>query len=469
MSVPATTLSIGNFIGAGGYGSVFHARWGKRKVAIKKFSLTQDEAKQAKAIQDEIGLLERLRDRHIVQFYGTTYHEGLLVLVMDFAEGGSLTKVIEKGMLDWPNKIRIAQEIVCGLEYIHGEGIVHRDLKSANVLLTKHMEVKLCDFGLAMAKIKSSSKSTGDSLKGTFRWMAPELFSAKPQYSTKSDMYALAVVMWEMAANSTMPFRNQPDNFVVMSLIKAGEREELPFDTPADYRARVERCWDQDPARRPEARDMVVDEDEPEEVIDSSSSHGDSVSISMSFSVGFSDASTVVGSSSFQAAIKDDGKKNVEWGVSKSSLSQPPTSTTSKQGRPEMLQLLERAGNNDVEAMMELALAHEQGIFAKESKEEEFAWYKRAAKMGNAKAQFNVGRMFRFGYGTPQNKSEAATWYRKAADQGYAEAQVALALMYKDGEGVPKNPKEAILLYEKAAEQGNYAAKYTLKQMRGYV
>ncbi|KAF9977565.1 hypothetical protein BGZ73_005694 [Actinomortierella ambigua] len=262
MSINASSLSVGTRIGSGAYGRVYHAYWQGRKVAIKQFSMTHAVASRVSTIQQEIRLLESLRDKHIIQFYGTTEHEGELVLVMEYADGGSLEGAIEGGQLDWPTKTRIAQEIVRGLAFIHHMDVLHRDLKSMNVLLTRHMEVKLCDFGLATVKSRSISKSTS-SAKGTLRWMAPELFAARPKYSTKSDMFALGTVMWELAADCTTPFHEQLDSMMVVTLVRSGEREELPDDTPQDYRQWVERCWDQDPNKRPEASEMVVKDDEP--------------------------------------------------------------------------------------------------------------------------------------------------------------------------------------------------------------
>ncbi|KAG0251777.1 hypothetical protein DFQ27_008559 [Actinomortierella ambigua] len=91
--------------------------------------------------------------------------------------------------------------------------------------------------------------------------MAPEVFGRKPQYSAKSDMYALGMVMWEMAANSTMPFSDQSDNSEARELVKRGEREELPENTPAVYRHWVERCWEHHPAKRLDAGEMTVDDE----------------------------------------------------------------------------------------------------------------------------------------------------------------------------------------------------------------
>ncbi|KAF9970470.1 hypothetical protein BGZ73_006811 [Actinomortierella ambigua] len=254
-------LTIGQLIGSGGFGTVYHAKWGNRKVAIKKFSVSREEAYHTAEIQQEIALLERLKDRYVIQFYGTTYHEGQLVLIMDYAEGGSLHGAIVRGQLDWPAKLGVTQGIIRGLDYIHSQKILHRDLKSGNVLLTKHLEVKLCDFGLATVKVTSVSKNTG--AKGTLRWMAPELFIGRPKYSTKSDIYALGMVMWEMAANCPYPFRDQGNEQVVISLVQSGEREVIPDETPAEYRAWIEKCWHREPDKRPEAHTMIKDDDEP--------------------------------------------------------------------------------------------------------------------------------------------------------------------------------------------------------------
>ncbi|KAF9972425.1 hypothetical protein BGZ73_004446, partial [Actinomortierella ambigua] len=132
---------------------------------------------------------------------------------MDYAEGGSLKRAIDGGRItDWTDKKRIAQEIVRGLAYIHHEGVIHRDLKSMNILFTRHMEVKLCDFGLATLKVRSAS-------------LTPTL-------------------------------KEQPNNEMVIRHVEAGRREELPENTPDDYRKWIERCWDHDPLMRPEASEM---------------------------------------------------------------------------------------------------------------------------------------------------------------------------------------------------------------------
>ncbi|KAF9157995.1 hypothetical protein DFQ26_008096 [Actinomortierella ambigua] len=250
----------GTLLGLGGYGNVYRAEWGGRVVAAKRLHVTAAEAAKNSSIQREIQLLEKLQSKHIIQFYGTIHHEDRLVIMMEFAEGGCLNHAINDRLLDWPNKIRIAEEIARGLAYIHQMGVIHRDLKSMNVLLSRQKEAKLCDFG--MATVKSQSAPTSIALPGTIRWMAPELFNPPRIYSTKSDMYALGMVMWEMAANYTIPFRLQADSEAVFWLVFKGEREELPDDTPSGYRRWIEQCWYQEPERRPEASALIEGIDE---------------------------------------------------------------------------------------------------------------------------------------------------------------------------------------------------------------
>ncbi|KAG0239680.1 hypothetical protein BGW41_007563 [Actinomortierella wolfii] len=182
-----------------------------------------------------------------MSFYGVVHQNDEVWLITDYAERGSLKRAIDNALLvGWEIKKRIAQDIAKGLAYIHHEGILHRDLKSANVLLTKSMEVKLCDFGLAIVKdlIEAPSANT---LYGTVRWMAPELLNDRPQYSAKSDVYALGMVMWEMAAMCTVPFKRTFDPKAIL----AGYRERLPGGTPEDYRLWV----------RPEANDIDLVDD----------------------------------------------------------------------------------------------------------------------------------------------------------------------------------------------------------------
>ncbi|KAG0224134.1 hypothetical protein BGW42_005312 [Actinomortierella wolfii] len=262
MQPKQNSLVLEKFLGVGGFGEVHVARWGCQECAAKKFFNTHSDLDEKK-IQKEVNVLQRLRHSNIVQFYGMHRVDNHIYLIMELAERGTLTQAINKGLLDWLDKTRLAHEIARGLEYIHQEGILHRDLKSANVLLTRNMEAKLADFGLA--KIRStvsgnlSMSSAGGRITGTLGWIAPELFyKNKPPYSTKSDVYALGMIMWEMAANCTWPYKDQNNGGLIAVHVTKGGRERLPNNTPPKYREWVERCWHHDPNQRPHASEIVI-------------------------------------------------------------------------------------------------------------------------------------------------------------------------------------------------------------------
>ncbi|KAG0231919.1 hypothetical protein BGW41_002002 [Actinomortierella wolfii] len=474
----APIFTLGDKIGSGAYGSVYYARWAGDPCAAKCFFLTQSDYAQEE-IQKEIRILKRLRHRNIIQFYRTHEFEGCTYLIMDFAENGSLANAIQSRMIqDWPTKIRLAHEIARGLEYIHLQQIWHRDLKSANVLLSRHMEAKLCDFGLAETRSVSITRSCL-SVKGTLRWMAPELLAAKPKYSAKSDIYALGIMMWEMAAECTKPFKDQDNNSVIAMLIKRGERETLPVETPADYHRWVERCWDPDPAARPEAREVVligIDQGkevdivetslEPDglkylnarEVRDNIDYRGRGMSISSISSMSAGTQSSVAYSDRLDMIFSRLDLKTDSG-----------TLTSEGYNNPTMDELAYRADRNDVEAQIALASRYESGDGVAKNESEAFYWYLRAAKQGNMLAQYRLGEVYFQGKGTPQSDTEACTWYRRSAEQGCGEAQFQLGWMFANGRGVEKNDTEALLWYQRAADNNNISAQINLgwKYLKG--
>ncbi|KAG0295017.1 Mitogen-activated protein kinase kinase kinase kinase 5 [Dissophora globulifera] len=146
---------------------------------------------------------------------------------MYYAEGGNLDDAAPR--LDWIAKKRIVVEVALGLGYLHSQGIIHRDIKGGNIVLTKNDEAKLCDFGIAKI-IASATCGSSFVRKGTPKFMAPELKSAKPAYSTMSDIHALGVVMQELM-----------------------HEDEIPLD----YMAIMTRCLDEDPEKRPTVEEIV--------------------------------------------------------------------------------------------------------------------------------------------------------------------------------------------------------------------
>ncbi|KAG0260126.1 hypothetical protein DFQ27_003735 [Actinomortierella ambigua] len=379
-----TGLEIGEIVGAGMYGVVFQGRYNTRKAAIKKFRF-QHTTYQVEIIEQEIGLLKRLQYRHIIQIYGVHRQGNEISLVTDFAEGGSLKQAIQdSGVAGWPMKSRIAQEIAYGLAYIHHEGIIHRDLRSDNVLLTGLMEVKLCDFGLAVVKTSSGGHST-EVMRGTVRWMAPELvLSERPRYTTQSDMYAFGMVMWEMAAMCTVPFITMSSNLKVAQAVYSGQREQLPEDTPAIYQHWVNLCWKQDSSDRPDAHDVNI-------VDDTSSARGGT------------NAAGIARHAMNDKALDHDIISDVS--PSRSSETEEPATSPLLM---EFVSLYRRAMLNDVDSQVSLAEMYETGSGGiPKDNEMAFTWYLKAAQQGHLSAMDRVGDMYADGRGTEQSHDEA--------------------------------------------------------------
>ncbi|KAF9168685.1 hypothetical protein DFQ26_002585 [Actinomortierella ambigua] len=452
--------------GSGGFGSVYRAHHEGRPCAAKQCFASFADLSNA-AVKKEIAILQQLRHRYIIQYFESLEHDGHTYILMDLAEKGSLASAIDRGeVADWPTKTRIAHEIARGLEYIHCRDILHRDLKTANVLLTRFMEVKLCDFGLAKVKtISASSSSAGSTgaFKGTLRWAAPEALDIRPKYSRKSDVYALGMVMWAMAANCSEPFHDQQDNVVVAMLIKSGEREMIPEDTPDEYRSWIEQCWHQDPDQRPDAKDVVLEDD-----------------VAMAWQLGVISTFLSFGSS-FNDSIGDRRAASGLKGAldrltiadNRAEIQNNNSGETQKklhQGDgDEVIDYLRRvASKGNADAQLVLGWMCDRGLDIAGKTEDAPLWYRKAAQQGHSTAQLRLGRMYEShnnNQDANQSDSEAAKWYRMAAEHGEEQAQLRLGVLHFHGRGVAQNDVEAAQWFRKAAEGGVAEAQFNLGLM----
>lgn len=172
---------------------------------------------------------------------------------MDYAENGTLTKFINENKdkeHDWSFNTDLIKQITLGLTYVHHENIIHRDLKSLNILLAHGYQVKISDFGLSKTKNISSSYSKNNAV-GTIAWMAPELLrdTNNPKYSEQSDIYALGMIVWEIAAKCTTPFKEVDNNLVGLHILRGG-REVIPNDIPENIQGIIQKCWEYNPNER---------------------------------------------------------------------------------------------------------------------------------------------------------------------------------------------------------------------------
>ncbi|KAG0251216.1 hypothetical protein DFQ27_008915 [Actinomortierella ambigua] len=453
-------------MGSGGFGSVYRAHREGRPCAAKECFASFADLSNA-AVKKEIAILQQLRHRHVIQYFESLEHDGRTYILMDLAEKGSLAGAIARGeVTDWPTKTRIAHEIARGLEYIHCRDILHRDLKTANVLLTRFMEVKLCDFGLAKVKTISASSSSAAStggFKGTLRWAAPEALDVRPKYSKKSDVYALGMVMWAMAANRPEPFDGQQDNMVVVSLVRNGEREAIPEDTPLDYRSWIEQCWHQDPEQRPSARAVVLEDD----VVMASQSDeiGSFLSLGSSFyeSINTRQAACGLDGGLDKLAIVDGYER-----ILNNKDGDFPKSLYDTNGDEVISYLRNIAGKGNPDAQLVLGWMCDHGLDVAGSKEDAPLWYRKAAQQGHSTAQLRLGRMYETHGGSGDAKhsdSEAIKWYQMAAEHGEAQAQLRLGVLYFYGRGVAQDNAESTRWFRQAAGCGVAEAQFNLGLM----
>ncbi|KAF9162929.1 hypothetical protein DFQ26_003107 [Actinomortierella ambigua] len=426
----ASLLKLGIVIGRGGFGEVRYAQWEDQPCAVKLFFLSQSEAAQ-KSIQKEISIMSRLRHSHIVLFHRQAIIKERLAFIMEYAENGSLQRVIRAEIpLDWPLKEKITQGIVRGLAYIHSEGVIHRDLKSGNVLLTKHMEPKLCDFGLATVKDFSITKAGNETLKGSVRWMAPELVVGVPHYNTKTDIYALGWIMWELAAYRTPPFWEQPEDVVVISLVKDGERLPIPDDIPREYQQWIQRCWHQTPLERPKASDMIVKDPEPEQTNEGEVSLDTFSASRAEFGHSHGQALQVtVPSSSKPSASSSLPTLHASAGIAGTAVSSPLIAALEDIKLDEIHDYNEKAEMDNENALFALEEMLMTSIGAVKDDLKALAGYFRLAREGNSEAQFRIAQAYQAGHLIPKDANCARHWLEQAVDRGHAQAKENLKAM----------------------------------------
>ena len=148
----------------------------------------------------EAEFMKKLSHPRIVSCFGIIESEGNYCMVMELCINGSLSDFIAANQaetIDWEKRNDFAVDIAAGMNYLHKLGVIHRDLKLGNVVLDKHDRAKITDFGLSVIK-SSTQTSMKMTESGTPQYMAPESFGLTPIFGTKSDVYAYAIVLWEL-------------------------------------------------------------------------------------------------------------------------------------------------------------------------------------------------------------------------------------------------------------------------------
>ncbi|PVH38327.1 hypothetical protein PAHAL_5G230600 [Panicum hallii] len=149
--------------------------------------------------------------------------------------------------------VQIALDLARGLCYLHSKKIVHRDVKTENMLLDKTRTVKIADFGVARVEASNPSDMTGET--GTLGYMAPEVLNGHA-YNRKCDVYSFGICLWEIYC-CDMPYPDLSFSEVTSAVVRQNLRPEIPRCCPSSLANVMKRCWDANPDKRPEMAEVV--------------------------------------------------------------------------------------------------------------------------------------------------------------------------------------------------------------------
>lgn len=259
-------LFIGSKIGEGAHGKVYEGRYRNQIVAIKvlnRGSTLEERAALESRFAREVNMMSRVKHENLVKFIGAC-KEPLMVIVTELLPGMSLRKYLmsnRKQQLDPRLAINFALDVARAMDCLHANGIIHRDLKPDNLLLTANQRsVKLADFGLAREETVTEMMTAET---GTYRWMAPELYSTvtlrqgeKKHYNNKVDVYSFGIVLWELLTNR-MPFEGMSNLQAAYAAAFKQERPSIPGDIPPDLAFIIQSCWVEDPNMRPSFSQII--------------------------------------------------------------------------------------------------------------------------------------------------------------------------------------------------------------------
>nr|XP_060477669.1 mitogen-activated protein kinase kinase kinase 20 isoform X1 [Panthera onca] len=235
--------------GGGSFGSVYRARWisQDKEVAVKKLLKIEKEAE----------ILSVLSHRNIIQFYGVILEPPNYGIVTEYASLGSLYDYINSNRseeMDMDHIMTWATDVAKGMHYLHMEApvkVIHRDLKSRNVVIAADGVLKICDFGAS----RFHNHTTHMSLVGTFPWMAPEVIQSLPVSET-CDTYSYGVVLWEMLTRE-VPFKGLEGLQVAWLVVEKNERLTIPSSCPRSFAELLRQCWEADAKKRPSFKQII--------------------------------------------------------------------------------------------------------------------------------------------------------------------------------------------------------------------
>lgn len=241
-------------IGAGQFGDVHRGELACRHASattvaikmMKKSNPTDDDVKEFMA---EAALMAQFDHPNILRLVGVAATGETLMLVTELATRGSLDKFLQSEETTEVLQLRMAIDVVAGMQYLENCGFIHRDLAARNVLLNSSFECRICDFGLSRKCGVEGSHWEEDGMVA-IRWTAPEVLKNN-RYTRKTDVWSFGVLLWELWSKASLPYGRGWNNVRVVTEVNSGYRLERPSDCTQEIYVMMMSCWHPEPKLRP--------------------------------------------------------------------------------------------------------------------------------------------------------------------------------------------------------------------------
>lgn len=257
--VDSTECEFNEKVGEGASAQVYRGKYRGQKVAIKVLKDKVDD-KMMSDFTKEFATMISLRSPCVVFFYGAIL-KPQMCMVMEWCAKGSLYDCMKNldYVFDWKRFFAIVDDMTKGINCLHSwkPQIVHRDLKSLNLLVDGNWTVKVCDFGLSR-NVEEDNQNTLNKLRGTYAYSAPEVYHGK-SYTDKADMYSVGIILWELVTRTITGEYQQPFSEyselkfgfqIIIKAAKENRRPTIPETCPTSLKAAIEQCWHPDPEVR---------------------------------------------------------------------------------------------------------------------------------------------------------------------------------------------------------------------------
>ncbi|XP_004489293.1 serine/threonine-protein kinase 54 isoform X1 [Cicer arietinum] len=278
--IDPSKLLIKTVIARGTFGTVHRGVYDGQDVAVKLLDWGEEGhrsdaeiASLRAAFTQEVAVWHKLDHPNVTKFIGATMgtsdlqiqtetgHIGmpsnLCCVVVEYCPGGALKSYLIKNRrrkLAFKVVVQLALDLARGLSYLHMKKIVHRDVKTENMLLDKTRTLKIADFGVARIEASNPHDMTGET--GTLGYMAPEVLNGSA-YNRKCDVYSFGICLWEIYC-CDMPYPDLSFSEVTSAVVRQNLRPEIPRCCPSSLANVMKRCWDANPDKRPEMDEVVT-------------------------------------------------------------------------------------------------------------------------------------------------------------------------------------------------------------------